>query len=552
MRRSMRVAVGISVALLGTGCVPDTPRPTEYESPTLALTEVAEQVRSAELLAAERGRTERGPEDEILRVEARVPGVGGIFIDPDTRRMVVYVRDENRFEDARRETSGLAALAVEQLGTDVLSSADVEVRIGQYSFSELLAWKAAITGRLLELDGFVGIDADERANRVRVVVSSEESALAAYERISMARLPVEAFEVELGAVGVALSTLRSRFRPSGAGVQINGGAGDCTWGWTVTTSQGDKGLLTAGHCTRPSQNGNSGVSFYQPELVGPDFIGRISLNSPWNLSSCIDPDTGLYYSGPCTRADAMFISYSSASKKLARTTSVATGNNRGTLSFHSWWNSIGTVPPTWVGMSVDKIGRTTGWTRGTLGASCFDQKFVFPGVTQKVLVLCGSRVDNASMGTGDSGSPVFKGYSGLPIRPMGILFAADDGSMLNVQDPEGNYCTSNCKYWFSPWQQVNLHLGRYFDAQTSVPLTASISGPSAVPQDGYCTWLGSASGGSGSYTYSWSGLLTGSSNQISGVVSSGGTLLLTVNDGSTNAYASVAVWIDQNSNACPE
>lgn len=63
------------------------------------------------------------------------------------------------------------------------------------------------------------------------------------------------------------------------------------------------------------------------------------------------------------------------------------------------------------------------------------------------------------------------------------------------------------------------------------PLYAYIAGPVEVPGGASCTWQAIASGGTGNYSYQWSGVLSGTGPFISGVVNYPGTLYLTVSDG---------------------
>ena len=57
---------------------------------------------------------------------------------------------------------------------------------------------------------------------------------------------------------------------------------------------------------------------------------------------------------------------------------------------------------------------------------------------------------------------------------------------------------------------------------------------------------------SGNYTFSWSGVLYGTGEFISGVIGSPGTLYLTVNDGQNNAYAQMPISIDEFMEECIE
>ena len=61
-------------------------------------------------------------------------------------------------------------------------------------------------------------------------------------------------------------------------------------------------------------------------------------------------------------------------------------------------------------------------------------------------------------------------------------------------------------------------------------LTANISGPDEVQPIQFCSWSASVSGGLQPYTYSWSGVLSGSASDIMSLVSESGWLNLTVTD----------------------
>lgn len=82
------------------------------------------------------------------------------------------------------------------------------------------------------------------------------------------------------------------------------------------------------------------------------------------------------------------------------------------------------------------------------------------------------------------------------------------------------------------------------------PLVVSIGGPSTVqPNDPACNWWASVSGGTGSYQYSWSGVLSGNQATVYGGISGSGTLYLTVTSGSqrknVQKYISVSASADE-------
>jgi hypothetical protein len=70
-----------------------------------------------------------------------------------------------------------------------------------------------------------------------------------------------------------------------------------------------------------------------------------------------------------------------------------------------------------VGELLDKVGRTTGWTRGAVLATCVDV-----GVSgARIAMLCQDFVEAAVAG-GDSGSPVFQQVGDKDATLYGILW----------------------------------------------------------------------------------------------------------------------------------
>lgn len=158
-------------------------------------------------------------------------------------------------------------------------------------------------------------------------------------------------------------------------------------------------------------------------------------------------------------------------------------------------------------MNVHKIGATTGWTEGNVIETCSDRTNEH-GWLELCQVLAGLFAD-----TGDSGAPVFVVESASTIRLVGVLNARDTVNDLTV---------------FSPFTGVEDDFGTVdigFD-----PLVVNIDGPDKVPPDYPCTWWANVSGGSGGYTYEWSGVLSGTDSEISGSLSSSGRLYLDVTD----------------------
>src|SRR5439155_22136942 len=83
-----------------------------------------------------------------------------------------------------------------------------------------------------------------------------------------------------------------------------------------------------------------------------------------------------------------------------------------------------------VGQTVNKIGRTTGWTQGQVTNTC-----VNTGVSgTNIVLLCQNFVD-AGVGAGDSGSPVFSIVSGNNVVLHGTLWVANTAGTMFVYSP---------------------------------------------------------------------------------------------------------------------
>ena len=86
--------------------------------------------------------------------------------------------------------------------------------------------------------------------------------------------------------------------------------------------------------------------------------------------------------------------------------------------------------------SVDKVGRTTGWTRGTVSNTCVDT-----GVQGSTIVLlCQTFVtsSNVIVQGGDSGSPVFAIGSGGNVTLLGGLWGGNQSGTQFVYSPIAN------------------------------------------------------------------------------------------------------------------
>src|SRR5689334_16506393 len=223
---------------------------------------------------------------------------------------------------------------------------------------------------------------------------------------------------------------------------------------------------------------------YQNVNAAGNQYGVVSLNPAPNRTD------GACMSNPrCAWADAMFVltGPNDFNKRVAAPTFVGTGNAVGSTTLAGWWNTVekaGFTPYT--GLTIDKVGRTTGWTRGVVTQTCSAQTVgdAVTGIT--TVILCSDVVTSSAVGGGDSGAPVLIPPGSDPnVQAFGILFAGTTG---------GGTCTSNCTYLFSDWSAIETHLPRTFDYNTPGAGSVSISGPTTVRSGMTCHWTATATG----------------------------------------------------------
>lgn len=351
-------------------------------------------------------------DDELSRMAEEFPGFGGLFYDAQGFPHV-YLKDARQ------------APALKALGPVV------RIHQGDYDFRQLRQWKDSLLD-VMALPGVVLLDADESRNRVRIGISNEaggglEKRLDKVRvALAKARVPAEAVVFEEVPPIHNLATLRDRVRPVPGGVQIAFGNFLCTQGFGANRA-GVAGFVTNSHCSG-TQGGVQGTILYQNTNSSSNRIG-VEIADPTYFTG-----SGCPSGRRCRFSDSSFIAYDSTSLRdfgrIARTTgvgslTVSTTSPRFTIT------ATASSPST--GQTVNKMGRTTGWSRGTVGATCVNVNVSGSTITQ----LCQSTV-NASVGSGDSGSPVFTATTtGTTATLVGILWGGDTSGTLFVMSPYG-------------------------------------------------------------------------------------------------------------------
>jgi hypothetical protein len=286
---------------------------------------------------------------------------------------------------------------------------------------------------LFETAGVVFTDADETSGRLVVGVLNrgvEGQVRGRLRALGVDSQSVDVVETE-PIIALATTTLRDRSTSIVGGLQIRFSQYLCSLGFPAIRGI-DRGFVTASHCS-DQQGSVDGTAYYQPlDQVSQDFIG----------TEIADPAyvRGIGKDCPrvrrCRQSDANFSSEGPrgvAVGKIARTTGL------GSLTIDS-------VNPTFTingegeahkGAFVNKVGQTTGWTRGTVSAECVDTSV--QGST--IVLLCQTFVTSSSgviVQGGDSGSPVFGDPSGGNVTLLGGLWGGNQSGTQFVYSPIAN------------------------------------------------------------------------------------------------------------------
>lgn len=360
--------------------------------------------------------------DELAR---QVPGFGGFYLDATGTPTVHLTRGSDR-GNAERALAGY--LAAQGLGPAAL-----QVQEGRYGWQQLERWQEAATIAAFEAAATaVFVDNDETVNRIVIGVEDLNGMGQVRAAIARSGLPDEAVIIQRAEPIALVATLQNvATRPVQAGVQINFPGYVCSVGFNAT-SGGQNSMITASHCTN-TQGGVEDTPYWQPlQSSQPTQVAR-EVDDPVYLKN----GPGCPKGRSCRRSDAARALYingvSGAVGTIAKTTALGSLEVNGTFTI----TSDDTDNSTPAGATVNKVGRTTGWTAGTMTNTC-----VNTGVQgSRIVQLCQNFV-TAGVAGGDSGSDVFLIISGTNVRLLGVLWGGGGGQFV-----------------FSPLQNVIQELG---------------------------------------------------------------------------------------------
>jgi hypothetical protein len=422
-RRTLATAAAIAAAALAGACA-DVP-PTQ---PAAGDLESADLFRST---PQEPARFSGGLDAVFVRMTQDIPRFGGLYFDEEGVLNVVVA-------GTSRMSAEVAANTVERwapaLGIDASAVSRVAVRSGRYDFRQLAAMRNQADRVVWGIRGVVFTDADEKANRVHIGVEDEAASAAVARALDLLGIPSDALLISITEPEFPMQGLRDRVRPVAGGLQINFVGSLCTLGFNVRAPQrpGVHGFVTNSHCTA-ARGQVTRTPYWQPtgspDTTHTNFIGREAHDPPFfNDPPC--PSTA----NLCRWSDAAGVRYAAgidnAFGQIYRPTAI------GSLTIDPAtprFNITAERPRTIVGDSIHKVGRTTGWSHGTITGSC--QNVGVSGTTPQQIMLCQDRY-SVTPGTqgGDSGSPMFQRIGPNEVRLVGILWGGTTFSpMENVR-----------------------------------------------------------------------------------------------------------------------
>ncbi len=341
------------------------------------------------------------------------PGFGGFYTDSEGRAVLLIAEGGN-------EKNLVTDFAPKDGKTEVITQ---QVK---YDFAELYTYKKSLRDIMSE-PGVVYVDLDEKKNKVVVAVDQNKSnrsnliaeGKAATKAVAdLYGIPEDAIELMETEPVSNFANLRSRLRPAPGGMQvIRSAGGECTMGLVVQVGT-INGFITNSHCTNV-QGGVENTPFYQPTISSSNLIGR-EVRDPNYVTG-----GGCPAGRRCRGSDSALVQF--------------TGNNMGLGQWGYMARppcsncnniNISTVRPRFdmvynnrsfsVGDTVQKVGRTTGWTKGPVTNTCMDVNVGGTNIT----LLCQAA---ATLGAtfGDSGSLVMRGSLKYRRKMTGLMWGGN-------------------------------------------------------------------------------------------------------------------------------
>lgn len=318
--------------------------------------------------------------------------------------------------------------------------ADVAQTAAAAAQDQLPAWFARSSPVVLALAGTVFADHDEPNGRLVFGVESERAIPGVQNALTRLGIPRSAYAIEVTEPIRMAASLRDRWRPTQGGIQIHFGQFLCTMGFNADDGT-ERSFITNSHCTN-TQGGVEGTEYFQPTSTVDPTVIAVEVEDPTYFRGGVCPR-----GRKCRYSDAARALYSSSVSSTRGAIAKTSGPNNGSLEVTGAFtitSQDNTTTNVQIGLTVNKVGRTTGWTQGNVTRTCVNTNVSGSNITQ----LCQTFVQDPNgavvVGGGDSGSNVFRITSGDNVQLVGILWGGNSSGTLFV---------------FSPLKQVRDELG---------------------------------------------------------------------------------------------
>jgi hypothetical protein len=280
---------------------------------------------------------------------------------------------------------------------------------------------------IMALGGTVFADHDEAAGKLVFGVENSHAATGVQRALEALGAQQADYQVVVTQPIRNMASLRARWRPTRGGTQIHFGMYLCTLGFNVDHN-GGRSFITNSHCTN-KQGGTEGTTYYQPTS---------SVDGTVIATEADDP---VYFKGgPCSvgkvcrYSDASRALYSGNVSSDRGVIAKTSGPNNGSLEVTGAFavTAQNNTSTSFSG-TVNKVGRTTGWTQGNVSSTCATVN-VSGGNVQQLCQTIVRKSGTVIVGGGDSGSPVFTA-SGDNATLIGILWGGSSSGDMFVFSP---------------------------------------------------------------------------------------------------------------------
>ena len=289
----------------------------------------------------------------------------------------------------------------------------------------LKAQFAKASPAVLAVAGTVFGDNDEANGRLVFGVENEHVIPAVRTVLSQLGVPGSDYEIRVTAPIHQVATLRDVWRPTQAGIQIHFPGFLCSMGFNADAG-GERSFITASHCTT-TQGGVESTPYWQPlSTVDPTVIAtEVADPEYFTFKTNSDCPRGKL----CRYSDASRAAYSSGVASTRGAIARTTGANNGSLEVVGSFD-VTAQSDAGLGATVNKVGRTTGWTQGPVTNTCVNTN-VF---ASRIHLLCQTFVA-AGVAGGDSGSGVFAITRKNDVTLVGILWGGSGDGQTFVFSP---------------------------------------------------------------------------------------------------------------------